>query len=234
MPPLKQFPDLICEVLYYNWWLFWIPLLILFWRGNLRKTDKAFSNWGWLLVILQSLVWAGEGIAYQLKYGFDFPIYYHAALGEFEWMCKRGSFGGMGEPIGWIYKDWLAVTWKPFTLFNIEMAANLWTLVGIIALLYTWYKIRNIRYASTLFAVLLPFTVVSQISGNIQTELVALCLTPLGSIIAGLYKPYCFLFSALHAFGYASYYKRLGYSINPFSKRFPRSYILHHKEDNMI
>ena len=121
-----------------------------------------------------------------IMYRFDFNIDY--------------NFAAYGDRFGRCYKDWTVIFWKPFILFPFGTAFVLWYTICTICVLIIVWKLLEIKYG---WILVFPFIKVAGWSlgaGNINPILAALCLTPLGCLVAGMVKPYLFCFMAIHAF----------------------------------
>ncbi len=124
--------------------------------------------------------------AYDACYQIDFRVDY--------------NFAAYGDLFGRSYKDWTGIFWKPFALLPFESAFILWYAVCSICVLIIVWKLSEIPYG---WILVFPFIKVagwSLGSGNINPILAALCLTPLGCLVAGMVKPYLFGFMVIHTF----------------------------------
>jgi len=184
------------------WWPFildnyWIWACVILWWAWLRIDDleKLTSRTGVAIILILAILWYVPAVFAQERYGFDFPVYYWAALGRFDKIIPRGKLFG----IGWVYKDFTRWTWWPFTLFDLFSACqiNYWLMVA--CMLGIFKKAKEFRYGSVLFILLFPLWQVNLHAGNIHTALVLLCFSPFGSLLAILYKPYLAVFACLHA-----------------------------------
>jgi hypothetical protein len=109
----------------------------------------------------------------------DFNIYY--------------NFSHYGERFGWFYKDWIAALW-----LVIESPVVWYILMSSCTLFLTW-KLLEMKYG---WILVIPFLKVSSwtlAGGNILPLIAALCLTPIGCLVAGLVKPQLLGFMVLHA-----------------------------------
>ena len=148
-----------------------------------------------LLILLCAVLWYPQAMWSQSRYGFDFPVYYWAGMGDFDKIIVRGRLPG----VGWVYKDATAITWWWCKYFDQFTAQTIWYWTMIFASYGIFRRVSNVKYGSSLFALFFPLWQISHHAGNIQPALALLCFSPLGTIAAGIYKPVCFGFVVVHA-----------------------------------
>ena len=137
----------------------------------------------WLQIIIGAL-WFPHSLLRNDRLGYDFFLYYRHAK--------------YGTKFGWLYAEWVTYIFKPFTLLPIEWAFTLW--YGL--LIYCWIVLiekvptwRLLIFALSCYPMLLILEV-----GQVTPILAVLCLTPLGSLLALLWKPYCGVFCLIHVY----------------------------------
>jgi hypothetical protein len=125
----------------------------------------------------------------------DFLCYYRAAKGDFE------KLDGYPEGFaGWCYPTWIAHLWKPFTWVDEVTAATIWWIVLIACYAILLLNLSLVNYGWLLIlASAKPFSFVIR-SGNISVVLAFLCLTPIGSAVACIFKPFLLPIVGIHLF----------------------------------
>lgn len=111
--------------------------------------------------------------------GYDFPIYYAAGRHVF-------------LP-GYVYSHSLWVFFWPLSWFTMDTAFAIWYAVSVLCWLSFAKKFPVLAILGA-YPMLLALEL-----GQITPMLAWLCLTPLGSICAGIWKPYLFGFTLIHA-----------------------------------
>jgi hypothetical protein len=125
----------------------------------------------------------------------DFLCYYRAAKGDFK--KQDGYPEGFA---GWCYPKWLAYVWKPLTAFDETSAATMWWVITVAAYAIILLNLSMVNYGWILIlASAKPFAFVIR-SGNISVLLAALCLTPVGSAVACIFKPFLLPIVGIHLF----------------------------------
>jgi len=123
----------------------------------------------------------------------DFRIYYEAGHGNFEYHVP-------GRPdLKWYYAHWVAIFWKPFTLFDYPVAATIWRLLQIFACLYVAHKLWEVQYGWIIGLGLIKSFSWFITSGNVAPILAALLITPIGILLAGMVKPWLLGFGGVVA-----------------------------------
>jgi len=162
-----------------------------------------------IAIIILSALWYPMSTHNAWRVGYDFNIYYQAAKGVSDY--------------GWFYNDKILYLFKPFTLVTVEQAFLFWYALCVFA----WVKLCERASAAGI-----PFIVAATLSaypmarclevGNCTPLLALACTTPLGSILAGCVKPYCFAFVLVHA---ALYWRRqtVREAVHPSEHLVPRS-----------
>ena len=117
-----------------------------------------------------------------LTLGYDFAIYYLAG-------------GGTFTP-GWVYADPLAYFFWPLSLPPFPLAFGVWYLV----LALSWYGLAR-RLPLWLFLLSFYPALLGLETANVTLLLEWACLSPLGTVLASVFKPYLGLFVLLHAYG---------------------------------
>lgn len=148
------------------------------------------------LIVLVSIAWFPHSLQRNIELGYDWQIYY--------------NFSKYGTEWGWLYADWVKYVFKPFTLLPMEWAFGAWYAVLVSCWLYLVYRVRRTfgqsGFAWVLFAFsFYPMLLVLEL-GQVTPLLAVLCLTPLGTVLAGIIKPYCFGFLLVHF--YIAFFRR--------------------------
>lgn len=137
-----------------------------------------------------------EGLGYD-----DFTVGYYKAQG-----ADPASY----RSDRWLYKDWLVAAYKPFTILNERQGRIAFELLIIGAWIALVRKLPDTWMGEALFiASFYPMFPCMEFD-NVGGILPILCISPIGSLVAGLFKPYLFVFSGIHAigFGLAAYHDR--------------------------
>lgn len=133
----------------------------------------------WVLIII-SAAWFPHSLNRVNALGYDFPIYYNAAL---------------DIDSGWFYADWVRYVFYPLTFVPMDVGFAIWYSI----LVLTWIALsRQMGAVLTLLSVY-PMLLCLEL-GQITPILAWLCLTPLGGVLAGGVKPYLFGFVLLHIY----------------------------------
>lgn len=134
----------------------------------------------WVICVI-GICWYPHSLARVSRLGYDLPIF---------WEAGRGNLVD-----GWLYRDWLAVIFTPLGWLPIWGGF----LVVYLVSLYAWWKIGErvgwIWFLVSIYPMLLCLEL-----GSLTAILGWMCLTALGSLVAGLFKPYLLVFSCIHAF----------------------------------
>ena len=130
-----------------------------------------------------------------LDLGYDFEVYYEAGKGNYE-------HGTAPSKLGYIYPKFTALAFKPLTLVDVNTAFVIWYWICVLSWMWVLGKLFKVKYGwivaiLSLYPVWLNLTI-----GQLNILLVPLCLTFSGSLIAGLFKPYCLVFSLLHLYAF--------------------------------
>jgi len=134
-----------------------------------------------LFILLVSLIWMPHSLDRMERLGIDFPIYYRQA-------------SGIEQP-GWLYPEYMEYVFEPFTLLSEREATLVFYWISVLAWILIVRKLNSwILYFLSFYPALLMLEIC-----NVTTILAYLVLTPIGSLAAGLCKPYLFVFSAIHA-----------------------------------
>jgi len=106
---------------------------------------------------------------------FDFRIYY--------------DFAKWGNRYGWIYRDWTAIFWYPFTLLQFPTAYFVWYMLSAMFVLIMVKKLLEVNCGWVLLYPYLKVVSWTLGSGNILPILATLSLYPAGVIFSSLIKP---------------------------------------------
>jgi len=121
--------------------------------------------------------------------GIDFPIYYLT--------------GTVGKPMpGFVYSDLTIPAWRLLARLRYDDALALMTGLTMVAAVFLYAAICGMtRDGLGLVPIALALLWIVSYSvrhGNITTICAALCLHPVGTLVAGCYKPHLLLFLVLH------------------------------------
>jgi hypothetical protein len=145
------------------------------------------TKWFWLLT---SAVYCFynyfDRAAKQQWFRGDFEIYY--------------NFVKHGIRDGWYYQDILSAIWIPFTLLPLEQSFIVWYILCSMGVIYTVKRILEIRYGWLTIPFFLKASAWTLGTGNVYPLLIPLCFTPVGTLVAGIFKPQLLVFMAFHAF----------------------------------
>jgi hypothetical protein len=134
-----------------------------------------------ITIILVATCWFPHSLERTTELGYDFPIYYRQALGM--------------EDEGWLYAEYIVWVFRPLTLLDHGNAFLLFYALTVLAWVRVTARIDSwFLWAASFYPMLLILEL-----GNVAGILAYLVLTPLGSLLAGLCKPYLLVFSAFHA-----------------------------------
>jgi hypothetical protein len=115
----------------------------------------------------------------------DFILYYKAALGIFD--------------NGWIYKDWIAIIFKPLLIWDPFTSYMYWAGFQTVCFIILTHKMFEVKYGFILVWITIPyFTDLLQV-GNIQITLALAAISPFPSVLGLLVKPHYIVFSISHA-----------------------------------
>ena len=137
-----------------------------------------------VLVLGVSIAWFPHSLERIHRLGFDFPLYWRAAMGEF-------------SP-GWLYADWTAIFFKPLTIFPFDLAFEVF--YGLTVLSYFLLARKAKSYENIVLLLGLYPLLLSLELGQITPILAWLCTTFPGSLIALCFKPYLAPFACFHAY----------------------------------
>ena len=115
------------------------------------------------------------------------------------WIYREA--GGGNFVLGWLYKDWLGITFWPLTILDYQTSWIAWyglQSACVIFLSLKMYKEFGL-YGLVGNLVIYKTSSWALASGNIAPVLAVLCLSPAGALVATLYKPYCIVFAFIHA-----------------------------------
>lgn len=121
----------------------------------------------------------------QRVYPGDFILYYKAAMGVFD--------------NGWLYKDWIAVIFKPLLLWDPFTSYTYWAGFQTVCFMILTHKMFEVKYGFILVWVTIPFFKDLLQVGNIQITLALAAIGPFPSILGILVKPHYAVFSVCHA-----------------------------------
>jgi len=151
--------------------------------------EEQYLNRGWtisVLAIITSILWYPWALIRINLLGFDFPIYYYAA--------KEGINSERVTEVaqGWHYNNIIPYLFKPLTIFSLDVAFLIWYVI----LIFCWviiirFLVRRGLYGNILALVSFYPMLLNLELGQITPVLGALCLTPLGCVLAILIKPFC-------------------------------------------
>lgn len=133
----------------------------------------------WLTISVLYICWNYYSKSFYGWFAIDFNIYYY--------------FAHTGERELWYYKDWLSFIWLIFTSFEF------WYILCSLFVLRLIDKLLELRHG---WLLVLPFCKIAGwnlASGNIQSILATLCLTPFGCLVAGMVKPQLLSIMVFHA-----------------------------------
>lgn len=125
----------------------------------------------------------------------DFLCYYHAAKGNSFW--KPDNLNDEGYA-GWVYAEWLAIFFKPLTRMSDDAAIAVWQTLSMIAYITTCIQLIGVPYGWILVLLSIKIVAVVLWTGNVSIILTWLCLTPIGTMVACLFKPWLIVVVALH------------------------------------
>ena len=134
--------------------------------------------------------------------GYDFPIYYRAGQGQIGTDYNTGAY---------VYSHRTAAVFWPLAQLPFSVAFAVFYLATGLAILTLFAALARAvpRYPvlATCAAILAGgagFVILR--CGNIAGLLALACTTPLGSVVAGCFKPHLFAFSVVHAAGLCTRY----------------------------
>lgn len=167
------------------------------------------KNLRWLIVGFVA-AWLFMALRYQARVypetiACDFRMYYHAALGDYDWWTNTEYVKSLRldsltlAQIGWLYDDRLAILWKPFTLFPEDIAAAV-----NFCLTFACYGRLVERCAHNRAGVLVVLGTLRHctpilMSGNVAPILALACVTEIGAALAPAIKPHIAVLGAFRA-----------------------------------
>jgi hypothetical protein len=148
----------------------------------------------WIVVILSSLYcafnyWDRSVGFHKLGniFSFDYAVYRTTALGDFTWR--------------WIYKDYLSSVFVPLTWGTYQFTFIVWYVILSLALVYVCFKLtRTFKYGWIAVPFYLKFASITLAAGNIDALLGLACLSPVGVLIGGFFKPYLLGIGLVYAY----------------------------------
>lgn len=150
----------------------------------MREVQSAWNFGRYWVPILVSTAWFPVSLIRINRLGYDFPIYYYWAQG-----IKRGD---------WVYKDYVLYAFKPFTLLPLDWAFGVFYILMVLAWIGILKHLPHNLIGMALWVLSFYPMLLNLELGQITPILAWMCLFPAGSLLAGLVKPYCLIFSALH------------------------------------
>ena len=127
--------------------------------------------------------------------GYDFPIYYKAGQGDISTDYAKGAYVYNGKTAAIFWPLARLPMWLAFGIFYAAtVVALVWLLFGLCRVGGQW------PHLAALAGLLLGgASLIILRCGNINGLLAVLCISPLGSVLAGCVKPYLWAFTAVHA-----------------------------------
>lgn len=175
----------------------------------------------YIVIICVAIEAIGIGVRWwylQQVFPGDFVIYYNAAQGIFA--------------DGWLYKNFVAVVFKPLLLFDPFTAYMYWSGFQTVCFLILTHKLFEVKYGFIFIWFTIPFFRDLLQVGNIQITLALVAIYPLPSLLGILVKPHYFIFPLSHAI--AARYRIWNESRNGTNKKFKSNInatdILHNKK----
>jgi hypothetical protein len=151
------------------------------------------------IVFVQFTIYASQNA----KLGVDFAVYRQAGM--------------QLQDSGWLYLPPLRWLFTSFAVFPPFEAYVIFGVVNFAIFVQLPLKLSEYPYGWILALVVTKIAAWTLVSGNIAPALAALCLTPAGCILAGVFKPYLFIFLVLHLLA-----ERLGSGAGSGAVRPPR------------
>jgi hypothetical protein len=136
-----------------------------------------------------SIAWVLSAINLQWKmwpqrFGCDFRIYYHAALGDLTWKGEDGLLQG------WLYNDAFRYLWVPFTWLPEFQALAVWMVLMFTAYVTLIVKVSKHEHGwLVILATAIPFGL-AIVAGNVSPLLALLLTTAGGSYFSVAIKPH--------------------------------------------
>jgi hypothetical protein len=137
-----------------------------------------FSKFRLVLIFIMGLLWFPHSLERVKSLGYDFPIY-----------LSKGK--------GWLYGDWVGWIFEPFRWLQFDYAFLLWYSVLVLCWILIISKTQEFRVGWVLWLCSFYPILLCLELGQITPLLAWLCLSPVGSVIAGFVKPYLFVFSII-------------------------------------
>jgi hypothetical protein len=126
----------------------------------------------------------------------DFHICYYAALGDYEWEPTWATT----DWNGWLYADWVAYLYKPFTLLPVGGAGWLFFMLSMCSYTYLLWRLSETNHGWIVGLATVKLAAWLIWVGNAGIVLAALSTTFLGSALAACIKPYLLCFVILNAY----------------------------------
>ncbi len=151
---------------------------------EMMRNMQTYKLWLIGLATLIAAAWFPHSLDRIRQLGYDFPIYYYWAQG-----IQQGD---------WLYKDYVLYVFKPFTVLSLHWAFGVFYFLSLLAWMGIIRNLPNNWLGKTLGLISFYPMLLSLELGQVTPILSWMCLGPIGSVLAGLVKPYCFIFSCIH------------------------------------
>ena len=161
----------------------------------------------WFAAHTYTLFYVGDSYPYPTAFGLwgercmDYTTYTRAALGDMEYERTLHRVRGWHPdfPIGWLYWNPLRFLWYPFALLPERTGHLLWYCIQCLSMCYVYSKLCGVPNGWLIAVASFKIVQVHCLNGgNIAPILLALMLTPLGAIVAGIFKPHLWTVALLH------------------------------------
>ena len=160
--------------------------------------DKEMKNWIkniiYSLIILTALFSVSYGVQYFTLHPTehnDIHVFMEAA---------KGNYHAESNDAGWIYKDYLAIAFRPLLMFNETTAYIVFSFISTISFLIMAHLAMKGKYGWILVLGLIPIFKQALQSCTTSITLSLFLLNPITLLVAILFKPHFIVFGFIYAF----------------------------------
>lgn len=99
---------------------------------------------------------------------------------------------------GWVYAEWLTIFFKPFIKMTDDAAISIWQTLSFTAYMAICIQLIGVPYGWILVFLSIKIAAVTLWTGNVSIILAWLCISPIGAMVACLFKPWLIVVVAFH------------------------------------
>lgn len=122
----------------------------------------------------------------------DFDVYYNAST------MGVGEYNATSPPYQYCYPSWSIIFFYPMRFLEYSEAYRIHFALMAVSCWVILYQIGRIKYGWILFIPAVKILSWSLVSGNTYPFLLALVISPVGTFLAGLFKPHLFVFGGIY------------------------------------